>query len=86
LLPLEDGHDRRRLIGFIRTVDLVLGGGEKELTPGPLVEIRENETFLSALGKLDVASDALGHVVNAAGKTVGFVTGSELRQALLRPQ
>jgi hypothetical protein len=86
LLPLEDAHDGRRLVGFIRTVDLVLGGDDKLHTPEPLVEIGENEAFLSALGKLDVASDALGHVVNAAGRTVGFVTSSELRQALLRPQ
>jgi CBS domain containing-hemolysin-like protein len=83
-LPLED--DKRRLVGFVRTFDLFLGDGDKELAPEPIVEIGENETFLSALGKLDVASDALGHVVNAAGKTVGFVSGSELRQALLRPQ
>jgi putative hemolysin len=83
LLPLED--DKRRPVGFVRTVDLLLGG-DQELTPEPLVQIGENEAFLSTLGKLDVASDALGHVVNAAGKTVGFVTSSELRQALLRPQ
>jgi putative hemolysin len=82
LLPVEDPQQKRQLVGFIRTVDLFLDGDE-ELKPEPFVQLAENETFLSALGKLGVAQDALGHVVNAAGRTVGFVTGRELRQALL---
>jgi CBS domain containing-hemolysin-like protein len=86
LLPLEDTHGKRRLLGFIRTADLVLADGEAELQPRPFVELSENETFLSALGKLGVGQDALGHVVNAAGKTIGFVTGRELRAALLSAQ
>jgi CBS domain containing-hemolysin-like protein len=83
LLPLEDAHDKRKLLGFIRTVDLILSDDEAGLQPRPFVELSENETFLSALGKLGVAQDALGHVVNASGKTIGFVTGRELRAALL---
>ena len=86
LLPIEDPQDRRRLVGFVRTIDLMLGDATTAPTPEPLVELAENETFLSALGKLGVAHDALGHVVNAAGKTVGFVTGRELRLALLQSQ
>jgi putative hemolysin len=85
LLPLEDTHQKRRLVGFIRTIDLILDG-DQEVKPEPFVELAENETFLSALGKLGVAQDALGHVVNPAGRTVGFVTGRELRQALLQTE
>jgi len=86
LLPLEDPQRKRELVGFIRTIDLFLDGADKELSPEPFVELAENETFLSALGKLGVAQDALGHVVDAGGKTVGFVTGRELRLALLRTE
>ncbi|BBO34002.1 CNNM domain-containing protein [Lacipirellula parvula] len=86
LLPVEDFHQKRRLIGFIRTIDLFLDAPASELHPEPFVELNENETFLSALGKLSVAEDALGHVTGAGGKTVGFVTGRELRQAMLREQ
>jgi CBS domain containing-hemolysin-like protein len=85
LLPLEDTHQKRRLVGFIRTVNLIVDG-DQQLNPEPFVELSENETFLSALGKLGVAQDALGHVVNSAGRTVGFVTGRELRQALLQTE
>jgi CBS domain containing-hemolysin-like protein len=85
LLPIEDTHDKRRLVGFVRTIDLILGDDAAPPAPEPLVELAENESFLAALGKLGVAQNALGHVVNAAGKTVGFVTGRELRSALLEP-
>lgn len=85
LLPVEDPQQKRQLVGFIRTVDLFLDGDD-ELQPEPFVELAENETFLSALGKLGVAHDALGHVIGAGGKTVGFITGRELHLALLRPQ
>jgi CBS domain containing-hemolysin-like protein len=83
LLPIEDAHDGRTLIGFVRASDLVLAEGDAEWRPEPFVQLSENETFLSALGKLGVGQDALGHVVNAAGRTIGFVTGRELRAALL---
>lgn len=86
LLPIEDPQSKRRLVGFVRTIDLVLGDAATPPVPEPLVDLVENESFLSALGKLGVANDALGHVVDAAGKTVGFITGRELRVALLRPQ
>ena len=45
-----------------------------------------SELFLSALEKLIAADDALGHVVNAAGKTVGFVSAADLQAALFAPQ
>jgi putative hemolysin len=84
LLPIEDPHDKRRLVGYVRTMDLYLDDSAELPTPAPMVELAENESFLTALGKLIAAHDALGHVVNAAGKTVGFVTGRELRAVLLR--
>jgi len=86
LLPVEDPQQKRQLVGFVRAIDLFLESNETELHPEPFVELSENETFLSALGKLSVAEDALGHVVGAGGKSLGFVTGRDLRQALLRAQ
>jgi len=86
LLPVEDPQQQRQLVGFVRAIDLFLESNETELHPEPFVELSENETFLSALGKLSVAEDALGHVVGAGGKSIGFVTGRDLRQALLRSQ
>jgi putative hemolysin len=86
MLPLEDPHDGRRLVGYIRTVDLMLAEGAELPPPRPFVELAETELFLSALEKLIAADDALGHVVNAAGKTVGFVSVADLQAALFAPQ
>lgn len=86
LLPIEDPHPKRRLVGYVRTVDLALDDAPELPPPKPLVELPEGELFLTALGKLHVAGDALGHVVGPAGKTIGFVTTEDLREALFRPQ
>jgi CBS domain containing-hemolysin-like protein len=84
LLPVEDPAKHRRLTGFVRTFDLFLDDSPELPSPRPLVELNENESYLSALSKLPVAEDALGHVTNNAGRTVGFVTGRELRLALFQ--
>jgi putative hemolysin len=86
LLPIEDPQDKRRLVGYVRTADLFLDESPELPAPRPLVELAESESFLSALGKLIAAGDALGHVVSAAGKTVGFVSAQDLQAALLHPQ
>jgi CBS domain containing-hemolysin-like protein len=86
LLPIEDLHDKRRLVGYIRTADLFLDNAPELPPPRPMIELSESESFLSALTKLTAADDALGHVTSAAGKTIGFVSAQELQTALFRPQ
>ncbi len=86
LLPIEDPQQKRRLVGYVRTAELFLDESPDLPPPRPLVELAEGESFLSALGKLHAGGDALGHVVNAAGNTVGFVTTDDLRKALFRAQ
>lgn len=83
LLPVEDANSNRKLIGFVRSVDLLLDDPEAPLPIEPFVELSANETFLSALGKLGAAQDALGRVSDAGGRMIGFVSGRELRQSLL---
>jgi CBS domain containing-hemolysin-like protein len=86
MLPMEDPQQKRRLVGFVRTADLFLDDSPELPAPRPLVELADNETFLSALGKLHAANDALGHVTGAGGVTVGFVSTQDLREALFRGQ
>jgi putative hemolysin len=86
MLPIDDPKDKRRLVGYIRTADLLLDDAPELPPPRPLVEIYELESLLTAFNRLHAAGDALGHVVNAAGKTVGFVSARELQAALFRPQ
>jgi CBS domain containing-hemolysin-like protein len=84
LLPIEEVHPKRLLAGYVRTADLFLDDSPELPDPRPLVPLGENESFLAALGKLHAAGDALGHVITAAGKTIGFVTTQDLREALFR--
>ncbi len=84
LLPVEDTRNKRELVGYIRVMDLFLDESGELPQPQPLVPLRENLSCLSALRRLARADDALGHVVAADGRTLGFVTGRELRMALLK--
>ncbi len=86
LLPVEDTRNRRKLVGYLRTVDLYLNDSPSLPTPKPMVELRDHLSCLSALQRLSQTEDALGHVLNDEGKTVGFVTSRELRMGLLRAQ
>lgn len=84
LLPVEDTRQGRQLLGYLRMMDLYLDGSPSLPEPRPLVELSAEQTCLTALRRLSQREDALGHVLDADGKTVGFVTGRELRMALLR--
>lgn len=86
LLPVEDPRQKRQLVGYLRMVDLYLDDSPELPAPKPLVTLRDNQSYLSALRMLNHADDPLGHVVSSDGGTVGFVTGRELRLALLRAQ
>ncbi len=86
LLPVEDARDNRKLVGYWRVVDLYVDDSAELPEPLPMVELRDNLSCLSALRHLSHAEDPLGHVVDHAGNTVGFLTGRELRMALLRAQ
>jgi CBS domain containing-hemolysin-like protein len=84
LLPVEDTRNKRELVGYVRVMDLYLDDSAELPEPLALVQLRENLSCLSALRRLARANDAMGHVVAADGRTVGFVTGRELRMALLK--
>lgn len=86
VLPVEDPRQKRRLVGYLRMVDLYMDDSPELPEPRPLIELRDNLSCLSALRKVSHVSDPLGHVVDRDGRTVGFVTGRELRMALLRAQ
>ena len=86
VLPVEDPRQKRQLVGYLRMVDLYMNDSPDLPEPLPLVSLHENQSCLSALRMLSHVLDPLGHVMDDAGRTVGFVTGRELRLALLRAQ
>ncbi|MCA9231567.1 MAG: DUF21 domain-containing protein [Planctomycetales bacterium] len=86
LLPVDDTRAGRKLAGYLRTVDLYLDDSPSLPAPKPLVQLQDQQSCLAALRMLSQTEDALGHVVDSEGKTIGFVTGRELRMGLLRGQ
>jgi len=86
LLPVEETRGKRRLVGSLRMIDLVMDETSSLPEPKPMVELNENESCLTALRKLSQSDDVLGHLLTDEGKTSGFVTGRELRLALLKAQ
>jgi putative hemolysin len=86
LLPVEDTRNHRKLVGYLRMMDLYLDESTQLPAPRPMVVLQEDQSWLSAIRQLSQTEDALGHVVTAEGKTMGFVTGRELRIALLRAE
>ena len=83
LIPVEEPRGRRQLLGYLRVADLALTTDGEELPLRPAVTLRESETCLAALARLLAADYALGHVVDARGRTSGFVTAEQLTEALL---
>ncbi len=83
LLPVEDTRQGRQLVGYLRMMELYLDNSTSLPEPRPLVELKADQPCLAALRQLSEAEDALGHVINNQGKTLGFVTGRDLRMALL---
>jgi CBS domain containing-hemolysin-like protein len=82
---VEANDGSHKLLGYVRVADVYLHG---EQTPPlrPLIEIRADETYISALNCLYDAGESLGHVVGPAGETVGFVTIRHLSEPLFRGQ
>jgi magnesium and cobalt exporter, CNNM family len=83
MIPVEESRGKRRLLGYVRVIDLVLHDGD-ELPPlHPLVALKENDSYMSALMRLLAADSELGHVVDEQGKSVGFVSVQQLTDLLM---
>ena len=80
---VESDDGSGELLGYVRIADVYLHGNKMPPLRS-LVEIRADETYISALNKLYDAGESLGHVVTENGETVGFVTTRHLSEPLFR--
>jgi len=84
MIPVEEAHGQRQLLGYVRVIDLLVDPSA-ELPPlRPLVALKAQDNYLSALERLLAADRALGHVVDDDGTTLGFVTARQLTNALVK--
>ena len=81
--PVE-GPDRR-LIGYLRVVDLYLQEAAGIDCVRPLIEIPDSENHLSALMRLQAAGESMGRIVDSrSGETIAVVTTRQLSEPLFR--
>lgn len=84
-IPLWKGT-RGNLIGYVRTVDLLVEDSESDhlVTPRTFLEIQENELFGEALMKMQARRETLARVVGIGGKTIGLLSIDQLTDPLLK--
>lgn len=83
-IPLEEPTTPRKLIGYVRLVDLYLDPSERLASVRPLVDVPASDMYLAALTRLMRSNEMLGRVVSADGQTVGFITPRQLSERLFR--
>jgi len=83
LIPVEEASGSRRLVGYIRAVDIAIDQLGQMPPLQSLVKLRGDESYLSATTQLIEQDYALGQVVDETGKTLGFVSAKDLMAMLL---
>ena len=86
-IPVEEvyqSNDGRRLIGYLRVVDLTLDEAEEVPEPRPFLEIPHTEIHLAVLMQMQAAQQPIARVVDDNGRTIGIVTARRLAEPLFR--
>ena len=84
ILPVESRQTPRRLIGYVRIVDLYLGNDNWLNYICPLLEIKPTETVLGALMQMCDQRETMALVVNQNGETLGLLNARRLTESLFR--
>lgn len=85
-LLVEEAWGRRRIVGYVRAIDLLVAEGTGLPSVRPLVRLAADECYIAALGQLAAQEEPFAQVVGADGQTLGVVTIDRLYEPLLRPQ
>lgn len=83
-VPVEEPLGRRKLIGYVRVVDLHMDPRHDVLPVRPLSDIHHKSTHISALFALRASGEPMARVVDDRGNTVGIVTDRRLGEPLFR--
>jgi putative hemolysin len=72
----------RKLLGYVRIVDLHLNRAERIETVRPLLEIAHDETNLAALLRMQSERETLARVIDDRGETIGLLYANKLTDRL----
>ena len=81
---MESRQTPRRLIGYVRIVDLYLGNDNWLNYICPLLEIKPTETVLGAFMQMCDQRETMALVVNQNGETLGLLNARRLTESLFR--
>ena len=81
--PVAEVH-QRKLIGYVRIIDLYLDDSPRVDTVRPLLQISEHESHIAALIRLQEEKEELACVINEEGATVGLLFADRLTEPLFR--
>ena len=84
ILSVESDQKPRRLVGYVRVVDLHLGKGNWTNQIRPLLEIRISQTLVGALMQMQDQREPMARVVGPDGETSGLLSARHLIEALFR--
>jgi CBS domain containing-hemolysin-like protein len=82
-VPVE-GSDGARLAGYVRVIDLELGGSDDLGPVRPLLEIPSTARHIEALMRMQSAHENIAQIVDARGEPLGLILASRLREPLFR--
>lgn len=94
LLPVEgptqtntskanDKSPRNEIAGYVRVADCLLCDPSTAIQVQPMFNIEEHQSFLTALSKMLAVDAPIARVQNRKQQTVGYITLTELQEALL---
>ena len=82
VVPVTESHGRG-LTGYVRVIDLHLSGEATVETVRPLMKIRESETHITALIRMQTRREDLAVVTDSRGEAMGVIYASDLLEPLL---
>ena len=83
-IPVESQDRPRRLIGYVRIVDLHLDQEKNIVDVRPLIEINKSQTLIDALMIMRGRREALAQVVGDDGQNLGLLNTRGLIESLFR--
>lgn len=83
-IPVKSESHPGEIVGYVRLVDLKLGGNQRVEEVRPMLKIRASQTHIDALIQMQNSRESLAQVVDEAGNTVGLLNNHRLIEALFR--
>ena len=83
-IPVKSESHPGEIVGYVRLVDLKLGGNQRVEEVRPMLKIRASQTHIDALIQMQNNRESLAQVVDEAGNTVGLLNNHRLIEALFR--